>query len=354
LKQLNYFRLLPHLFFFLFIQGCAITHHHAQKSTIGTISNSHEMEAHLSETGPIELETIVSTNWSVSLSGLLNLDSSKAKAAGLKDRDEPIQIYAHLIKHPTRGYYLVDSGVSQHLIQDPSHSGISWVVRKYMQTDKMQITKSTEDILASINNLESTRAGDTANSTPLIAPSWLSGVFLTHLHIDHISGMPAIPNGTPIYIGPTESTKRNFMNLFVADTTDKLLEGKGPLLEWNFRAESSTSHPADDLSNSNNTTSDNSNKFSEFSGVIDIFDDGTVYAISVPGHTPGSTAYLVRTTKGPVLLTGDTSHTRWGWDNEVEPGSFTTDQKANLDSLKRLKALVARHPEITVRLGHQR
>jgi hypothetical protein len=30
---------------------------------------------------------------------------------------------------------------------------------------------------------------------------------------------------------------------------------------------------------------------------------------------------LARTTTGPVLLTGDTCHTRWGWDNSVEPGT---------------------------------
>ncbi len=74
----------------------------------------------------------------------------------------------------------------------------------------------------------------------------------------------------------------------------------------------------------------------------------------MPGHTPGSIAYLVRSTKGTVLLTGDTSHTRWGWEHAVEPGDYTVDQAANLASLRRLKALAARHPGIDVRFGHQR
>lgn len=46
--------------------------------------------------------------------------------------------------------------------------------------------------------------------------------------------------------------------------------------------------------------------------VVDIFVDGSAFAISVPGHTPGSTAYVLRATKGPILLTGETCHTRWG------------------------------------------
>jgi len=72
-----------------------------------------------------------------------------------------------------------------------------------------------------------------------------------------------------------------------------------------------------------------------------------------PGHTAGSTAYLIRSTGGPVLLTGDVSHTRWGWQHGVEPGDFTCDHTGNLESLQQLKALVERHPQIAVRLGHQ-
>jgi N-acyl homoserine lactone hydrolase len=87
--------------------------------------------------------------------------------------------------------------------------------------------------------------------------------------------------------------------------------------------------------------------------VVDVFGDQTVWALLVPGHTDGSTAYLVRTPHGPVLLTGDACHTTWGWDHGVEPGSFSSDQKRSRVSLDRLRALVARHPSIEVRVGHQ-
>jgi glyoxylase-like metal-dependent hydrolase (beta-lactamase superfamily II) len=87
--------------------------------------------------------------------------------------------------------------------------------------------------------------------------------------------------------------------------------------------------------------------------VVDVFGDGSVFALSVPGHTRGSVAFLVRTTHGPVLLTGDTSHTRWGWEHDVEPGSASADRSRNRISLLELEALVARHPQVQVRLGHQ-
>jgi N-acyl homoserine lactone hydrolase len=79
----------------------------------------------------------------------------------------------------------------------------------------------------------------------------------------------------------------------------------------------------------------------------------SAFAISVPGHTPGSTAYVLRTPKGPVLLTSDACHTRWGWEHDVEPGSFTADRPANLKSLLLFKNLAGSHPALDVRLGHQ-
>jgi glyoxylase-like metal-dependent hydrolase (beta-lactamase superfamily II) len=87
---------------------------------------------------------------------------------------------------------------------------------------------------------------------------------------------------------------------------------------------------------------------------LDVFGDGSVWALWVPGHTPGSVAYVVRTTHGPVLLTGDASHTRWGWEHNVEPGSFSGNMPKSVESFTRLKALAEKVPGIDVHLGHQR
>ena len=91
-----------------------------------------------------------------------------------------------------------------------------------------------------------------------------------------------------------------------------------------------------------------------FSGVTDLFGDGTLFAILVPGHTAGSVAYVARTPRGPVLFTGDTSHARWGWEHGVSPGRFSSDRARNAASLAALRGLAARHPALDVRLGHQR
>ncbi len=297
----------------LLLQGCSITSHPTVQSSLGKPSSSAEMERLLDQPGPIQLETINSSDWAVPLSGLVNLKSPAAIKAGLKDRDEPIQVYAHLLHHPQRGNYLVDTGVSKKLVDDPRKAGLSWLVTKVLPVKNMQLKKDTAEILKGIDGK-------------------LSGVFFTHLHLDHISGMPDISNEVPLYIGPQEATEKYSLNVFVQGSNDRLLANKQPLQVWNFQPD--PQH--------------------KFEGIVDIFEDGSAFAISVPGHTPGSVAYLIRTTKGPLLLTGDTSHTRWGWENTVEPGDYTQDGERNLANLKRLKALVANHPNIEVRFGHQR
>jgi len=296
----------------LFI-GCSSTYHPVTPAVLGKISSSNEMEQLMDQPGPVLLNTIDGASLSTSLAGLVNLNSEAAQKAGLKNREEPIQIYIHVLQHPQHGTFLVDTGISQKMLSEPKKIGLSWNVRKLSPLKNIKIQKTTAEVLRDIN-------------------SPLAGVFFTHLHIDHLAGMPDIPNNIALYIGPSESSKKRIINLFSYTSIDALLQGKGPLLEWTFKA-------------------DPQNKFV---GIIDIFSDGSVFAISVPGHTTGSVAYLVRTPKGPVLLTGDTSHTRWGWEHTVEPGHFTHDHSANLASLQQLKALAKRHPYLEVRFGHQR
>lgn len=291
--------------------GCTASSHATRPAAIGVASSGAAMEALIDWPGPVEVETVVGADWAVSRAGLINLDAPAAKAAHLTDGDEPIQIFVHVLRHPTRGTFLVDTGVTRQLVEDPSHAGVSWVVKKAMHIEKLKLRTDT--------------------ATLLMREPPLAGVLLTHLHLDHVSGMRDVPHGTPIYAGPGETTDRSFINLLVRGTIDNMLAGQGPVGALPFKADPSGS----------------------FAGVLDLFGDGTVFAISVPGHTVGSVAYLVRTPRGPVLLTGDTCHTSWGWDHGVEPGSFSSDRPANAASLASLRALVARHPGIEVRLGHQ-
>lgn len=292
--------------------ACAYSGHAVKPSTLGAVQPASALEAVIDLPGPVTLETVNSADWLVPLSGLLNLEHPKAVAAGLHDHDEPMQIYFHVLRHPKHGVFLVDTGVPRAFRDDPASSGVGWLVRRELHLEKMTFRTPLADWLAK-------------------EPARLAGVFLTHLHIDHIAGMPDVPRGTPLYAGPGETDHTAFVHLALAGSIDGLLEGHAPIAEWQFQ-------PDPDQ---------------RFAGVLDVFGDGSVWALYAPGHTPGSTAYLVRTPDGPVLLVGDNCHTRWGWDHGVEPGEFTLDRPRNAVSLEQLQDLVARHPKVQVRLGHQ-
>lgn len=291
--------------------GCAASTHPVQSAELGAPSSAAALEALIDQPGPVEVETVLSARWHVPRSGLINLENARARAAGLEDGPEPIEVYFHALRHPTRGLYIVDSGVERALAKDPEHAAVGSMARNLSGLDEMRVEV------------------DLASWLEQHGP--LAGVLLTHLHLDHILGLPDVPRGTPLYAGPGETTPRGFLNVFTQPLTDGILEGHEALREWHYAPDPS----------------------GRFAGVVDVFGDGSVWALHVPGHTPGSTAYLARTPDGPVLFTGDACHTRFGWQHGVEPGTFSLDQPESATSLITLEGLAQRHPALQVRLGHQ-
>lgn len=292
------------------LAGCAVTSHEVVSATIGAPARGQALLAALDTPGPIEVTTLSSAEWHVPLSGMLNLDDPKARH--LHDREEPIHIYFHALRHPERGLFIIDTGIERDLKKRPDDAAIQGLLAWFMNADEIVVHRDLASYLEA-------------------AEQPLAGVFLTHLHLDHVSGMRDVPRGTPIFVGQGEARATSLDNLFVRGTVERALDGQAPLSEWNFVRDE------DDL----------------FDGIIDVFGDGSLYALHVPGHTTGSTAYLARTPTGPILFTGDACHTSFGWRAGVEPGSFSHDRPRSRASLERLRRFVEAHPSVVVRLGHQ-
>jgi glyoxylase-like metal-dependent hydrolase (beta-lactamase superfamily II) len=289
--------------------GCRVTGRVPAEATLGQPVTGAALESLIDRPGPLVLEKVHGADWAVPLSGLLDLDHERARRAGLEERDEPIEINFYAIRHPQRGTFLVDSGVQRGLLDEGSL--VDGMLGRFMHKERMKVVEDTATWLAR-------------------QPAPPAGVFLTHLHLDHVLGLSDLPAHTPVYVGPGETEHHRFVNAFVQGTTDRALE-RHDLRTLRF----GPAQGADAIN------------------ALDVFGDGSLFALHVPGHTAGSLAFLARTTTGPVLLAGDASHTAWGWQNGVPPGDFTEDGPRGAASLAALQALVRRHPGTVVHPGHQ-
>lgn len=92
-------------------------------------------------------------------------------------------------------------------------------------------------------------------------------------------------------------------------------------------------------------------KLEEISGDHDVFGDGSVVMLDLPGHTPGHHGLLVKLPRrGPVLLSGDVAHFRENLASDGVP-SFNTDRADSLASMDRFRAL-ARNLGATLIIQH--
>lgn len=285
------------------LSGCVLSH--APEVAARLPTQDTDAWSRLAEPGPIVLATHISARWTAPVAGLVDLRDPKA--AAIRKGELPIVLPVHVLRHPERGTFVVDTGVDRDLAAG-GHGPARGLVRG--------VVRSIEPVAP---------LGD------LLGGEAPAAVLLTHMHLDHVLGLPDVPDGTPVYTGAGEQRDRKFVHQFVGGTYRRVLDGI-------------TLHVLDPAT---------AVPLGEAGVGWDLVGDGSLWAIASPGHTPGSLAYLARTTEGPVLFVGDTSHTRWGWDHGIPPGTFTSDPEANRESLARLRALVAAHPEIRVEVGHE-
>ncbi|MCK6520166.1 MBL fold metallo-hydrolase [Myxococcota bacterium] len=290
------------------LTACVVTRHPVTPAQVPAATQSADLIALLNTPGPIVHSAHLSARWSAKLSGLVNLDDPQA--VELKDGDTPIVLPVHRLVHPSAGVFVVDSGVERDTLQGgrgPARGAVTLATKSVVPVEPLG------DILAS--------AG---------AP--IAGVLITHMHLDHLLGLQDVPPGTPIYVGAGETTATGRGNRLLRRTVNAALDGHAPLRELDGVG---------------------AVPLGPIAQAYDLVGDGSLWALSTPGHTPGSMSYLARTTEGPVLFTGDTCHTIWGWEHNVTPGSFTSDQAMNAKSLSALKALAELLPGVTVYVGHE-
>jgi glyoxylase-like metal-dependent hydrolase (beta-lactamase superfamily II) len=139
-----------------------------------------------------------------------------------------------------------------------------------------------------------------------VRPEQVSIVAISHYHFDHIGQAAAFPQARLIMGAGDLAALRG---------TEPGID-RAPLAPW--------------LTGGGAVT--------EARGDLDIFADGSVVMLNLPGHTPGHHGLLVRLASGPVLLSGDTYHfTEQVAHRGVPP--FNTDRAQSLASMDRFDRL---------------
>jgi glyoxylase-like metal-dependent hydrolase (beta-lactamase superfamily II) len=86
---------------------------------------------------------------------------------------------------------------------------------------------------------------------------------------------------------------------------------------------------------------------------VDLFGDGSLWAISAPGHTDDDIAYLINGPR-PVLLTGDASHFAWAFQNGVAARGWNKAGTARgYTSLEQLRSFARAYPSVKLIFGHE-
>ncbi|CRK82915.1 N-acyl homoserine lactonase AttM [Neobacillus massiliamazoniensis] len=83
----------------------------------------------------------------------------------------------------------------------------------------------------------------------------------------------------------------------------------------------------------------------------DLFDDGLVYLVFTPGHTPGLISVLARVEDGWILLASDVGYSQESWNHSILPGYTSNDQQA-LESLEWVKTFSQREDCVAVIANH--
>ena len=154
-----------------------------------------------------------------------------------------------------------------------------------------------------------------------VRPDQIGRVGISHYHFDHVGQAASFPNAT-LTIGAKDWAALS------ADKPDPQLtpQAVGPWLKGG--------------------------KVDAVSGDRDLYGDGTVRMVALPGHTPDHHGLLVKLPrKGYVLLSGDQAHFTENYVSNGVP-SFNVDRGDTLASFDRFKKMAA-NLKATVILQHE-
>lgn len=226
-----------------------------------------------------------------------------------------------LIKHPQQGYILFDTGYSDRFYRLTKRFPFS----VYRHLTPVTIKKSLKDQLLENN----------------ITAAEINYIVISHFHADHIGGLNDFPNAQFICHPEAIQGIKNKKGLRA------LLQGFLPgLLPDNFYERLILLEDKDILLDSN---------LAPFTTGYDVFGDGIITAISLPGHAQGQIGLYFKAIKDTFLIADSCWHQET-FKELIYPSELTYlihhDKQAYLQTIKQLHELYQQNKGIDIIPSH--
>lgn len=239
------------------------------------------------------------------LSKIMNLEHEKA--ADIDQKMLELPVIACIIHHQQSGHYLIDAGLDASYVNNPYGTVRGMLVKK-MQSPGSQEPNTHMAAILERENIQ------------------LQGVWLTHLHPDHVAGVVDLPKDIPYVVGKND----RYLN-FRFFLQGNHLAGVKPLYEIDF-AQGVDLPP--------------------FGKCIDLLGDGSLWAIESSGHSAGHVMYLINGVERQVLMTGDACNNQYQFDLGIGSGAYSTDLEKGQKSMDSIIEFKKRYPEVQLVYGH--
>ncbi len=228
--------------------------------------------------------------------------------AGLSTKGQTLRspCLAYIVHHPAEGVLLIDTGL---------HCDATTDLRKDFGLPMSLLFRGIQPSATPFTE-QLRRRG--------VQPAEVERVVMTHLHVDHTSGMRLLPNAT--FISTRQEWRAAHGRLpaaggYVAHHLPP--ESRMRLLDLAAEGEPARG----------------------FEKTIDLLGDGTIRLLFTPGHTHGHQSLLLKLAdRREVLVVGDAAYTIRSVEEELLPMT-TADDDASRRSLRQLHSFKRENPE---------
>jgi glyoxylase-like metal-dependent hydrolase (beta-lactamase superfamily II) len=244
----------------------------------------------------------------------LSLKLLRALLSGKPLRTIPIP--AFLLRHPSAGAILVDTGLHPSIATDGGRENFGALGKRF---GNPQLAPG-EDVPAQLR-----KRG--------LAPSEVPLVVMTHLHSDHASAISEFSKST-----------------FVVSATEWEAAARGPRPTVNGYRRPHFDYAFDYRTVDFDRAGIDS--YASFGRTFDLFGDGSVHLAFTPGHSAGHISVVCRLEERDFVIGGDAMYVRGQLDGGTAPPPRPVDAHNWRRSLQELRLFQRQYPDAIITPGH--